>query len=71
MDIETPSTIDFLNILYRILSFKCELKVLEIKILVWKFYHNMSDKKIGRLLKIQHQEVDVIYKKVLRKLRRK
>ena len=71
MDYENPSTIEFGNLLYKILSFKCELKTEEVEILLWKFYCKLTDKQIGKLIKVSHQRVNFIYQKSLKKIRNK
>ncbi len=68
MDSETHS--DFVNLLYRLLSFKYELKVIEIEILIWKIYNKLTDKQISKLNRIPHNEINQIYLDSINKLRK-
>ena len=61
MRYETTSTIEFAKLLYKILSFKCELETREVEILIWKFYNKLNSKEIGLLLGISRQKVISVY----------
>jgi DNA-directed RNA polymerase sigma subunit (sigma70/sigma32) len=69
MDSDVPSVFEFYSLLYKILSFKSELKTEEIEILLWKFYSKLTDKQIGKLMKVTHQRVNFIYQESLEKIR--
>ena len=67
MDSETHH--DFLTLLYKILSFKCELDMTEIEILIYKFYNKKTDKQISRLIGIHYEKVSQVYSNIVSKIR--
>ena len=69
MDYETPSTIEFGKLLYKILSFKCELETREVEILVWRYHNGLKFREIGKLLGISYQCANQIYLGTIKKIK--